>query len=162
MRKALLTGFVIVTFVIYSLHQRHDGSGGVVIKPSSAAAGQTATATPSAGSSTSSSGGGNAGNQTSTAAAYKDGQYTGSVADAYYGYIQVLAVISGGKLTDVQFLQHPSDRSTSVEINSQAMPYLKQEALQAQSANVNIVSGATDTSQAFIQSLASALNSAKA
>ena len=92
---------------------------------------------------------------------YKDGSYTGSVADAYFGNLQVSTTITGGKITDVVFLQYPSDRSTSREINSQAMPYLKAEAIQAQSANVNIVSGATQSSQAFKQSLASALSQAK-
>jgi uncharacterized protein with FMN-binding domain len=91
----------------------------------------------------------------------KDGQYTGNAADAFYGYIQVKAIINGGKITDVQFLRYPNDRSTSIAINKQAMPYLKQEAVQAQSAQVNIVSGATDTSQAFIQSMASALSQAQ-
>ncbi len=62
----------------------------------------------------------------------------------------------------MQFLQYPDTHSTSVYINQQAMPYLQQEAIQAQSANVNIVSGATDTSIAFQQSLASALAQAKA
>ncbi len=91
---------------------------------------------------------------------YKDGTYTGSVADAYYGPMQVAVVIQGGKITDVQFLQYPSDRSTSIAINSQAMPYLKAEAIQAQSAQVDIVSGATQSSQAFVQSLSSALSQA--
>src|SRR6185437_2894640 len=77
---------------------------------------------------------------------YKDGEYTGQAADAFYGNIQVKAVIQGGKITDVQFLQYPSDRSTSIQINQQAMPYLKQEAIQVQSAQVDIVSGATDSS----------------
>ena len=92
---------------------------------------------------------------------YVDGSYTGSVADAYYGNVQVQAVVSGGKITDVQFLQYPNTHSTSVYINSQAMPFLKQEAIQSQSANVSIVSGATDTSMAFQQSLAAALAQAK-
>lgn len=92
---------------------------------------------------------------------YKDGSYTGSVADAYYGNIQVKAVITGGKLTDVLFLQYPHDRGTSVEINTQAMPYLKSEAIQIQSGNVNIVSGATDSSIAFRESMSSALVQAK-
>jgi len=92
---------------------------------------------------------------------YKDGQYTGPSVDAFYGFVQVQATVSGGKLVDVQFLSYPSDRQNSIQINSQAMPYLTQEAIAAQSANVNIVSGATDTSQAFIQSLASALSQAK-
>ncbi len=93
---------------------------------------------------------------------YVDGNYTGSVADAYYGYVQVQAVIQGGKIADVRFLQYPNSHSTSVYINSQAMPYLTQEAIQAQSANINGVSGATATSQAFAQSLSSALAKAKA
>jgi len=88
---------------------------------------------------------------------YKDGTYTGDVADAFYGNIQVQAVVSGGKLTDIVFLQYPNDRQTSIEINSQAMPFLKSEAIAAQSAIVDGVSGATDSSRAFIQSLGSAL-----
>lgn len=92
---------------------------------------------------------------------YKDGIYMGIVADAYYGNIQVQSVITGGKITDVIFLQHPSDNRTSESINSQAMPLLKQEALQKQSASVDGVSGASDSSQAFQQSLASALAQAK-
>ena len=93
---------------------------------------------------------------------YADGTYTGGAADAYYGTVQVEAVIQGGKLADVKFLQYPNTHSTSVFINEQAMPYLTQEAVAAQSANVNIISGATFTSQAFQQSLASALSQAKA
>ncbi len=92
---------------------------------------------------------------------YRDGTYTGDPADAYYGIIQVAAVVSGGKIVDVQFLQYPNDRQTSIEVNTQAMPYLKAEAIQAQNANVDIVSGATDSSYAFRQSLASALNRAR-
>ncbi len=91
---------------------------------------------------------------------YKDGTYTGSVADAFYGNIQVKVVISGGKITDVIFLQYPNDRNTSIEINTQAMPLLKQEAIQAQSAQVDGVSGATASSDAFIQSLGDALKQA--
>ena len=99
--------------------------------------------------------------QNQTNVSYKNGSYTGSVADAIYGNVEVQATISGGKLTDVTFLQYPSDRTTSVGINSQAMPYLKQEAIAAQSAQVNIISGATATSQAFAQSLTSALAQAQ-
>lgn len=93
--------------------------------------------------------------------AYRDGSYTGSITDAYYGNVQVRAVISGGKITDVQFLDYPQDRNTSREISVQAMPVLASEAIQAQSATVDIVSGATQTSEAFRISLASALAKAK-
>jgi uncharacterized protein with FMN-binding domain len=93
---------------------------------------------------------------------YKNGTYTGPSVNVYYGYVQVQAVITNGKLADVQFLSYPSDRSTSVRINRVAMPILSQEAIQAQSASVDGVSGATDTSQGFIQSLGNALSQAKA
>lgn len=99
-------------------------------------------------------------NSSGSAVTYKDGTYTGSLQDAYYGSVQVQAVIAGGKITDVVFLQYPSDNSTSQYINSQAMPILKQQALQAQSASVSGVSGASATSPAFQSSLASALTAA--
>jgi uncharacterized protein with FMN-binding domain len=56
---------------------------------------------------------------------------------------------------------YPDHTDRSVFINSQAGPYLKQETLQAQSANVQLISGATDTSQAFVQSLQAAILQAK-
>jgi uncharacterized protein with FMN-binding domain len=96
-----------------------------------------------------------------TISGYKNGTFIGDVVDAFYGNIQVQAVVQNGKITDVQFLQYPKDRSTSVKINQQAMPILTSEAIQVQSANVNIVSGATYSSQAFAQSLQSALVKAK-
>ncbi|HVW71895.1 MAG TPA: FMN-binding protein [Candidatus Paceibacterota bacterium] len=99
---------------------------------------------------------------TGTTGQYADGSYTGTAANAYYGYVQVKAVISGGKLTAVDILQYPNDRSTSRYINSQALPYLEQEAIAAQSANINTISGASDTSAAFKESLSAALAQAHA
>jgi uncharacterized protein with FMN-binding domain len=157
MKKALLSGFVILCFALYSFHQRHDGSGLVVRPPVATPAQSTPSSTNNSGSVSTN----NSGSSSTSSATYKDGRYTGTTADAFYGYVQVLAIISSGRLTDVQFLQHPSDNPNSVAINDQAMPYLKQEAVQAQSANVNIISGATDTSQAFIESLSSALRQAR-
>lgn len=152
MKKIIIGAFVLGIFVIYSLHQRSEGSAAVVAsKPTTQS---TTQAMPSSAATTATS--------TSDSVTYKDGQYTGTAADAYYGNIQVQATVQGGKLTDVQFLQYPSEQHNSVEINSQAMPLLKQEAIQAQSAHVNTITGATDTSQAFVQSLSAALMAAKA
>lgn len=92
---------------------------------------------------------------------YRNGQYTGPVADAYYGNVQVKVIISNGKISDVQFLDYPQDRNNSIRINTRAMPLLTSEAIQIQSADVNGVSGATATSGAFRQSLAGALALAK-
>jgi len=95
-----------------------------------------------------------------SSAQYKDGSFTGSSEDAYYGNIQVKVIISNGKITDVIFLDYPQDNRTSLSINSQAQPMLKAEAISAQSANVDIISGASYTSMAFQKSLASALSQA--
>jgi uncharacterized protein with FMN-binding domain len=77
-----------------------------------------------------------------------------------YGDVQVNIVVSGGRIVDVQAPQLPSDRSRSVRISNYAGPQLRQEALQAQSANIDTVSGATYTSDGYAQSLQSALDRA--
>ncbi len=91
---------------------------------------------------------------------YADGTYNGPVVDAYYGLVQIQAIVQGNRLARIRVLQYPSDRRTSVFINRQALPMLRDEVIQAQSANVDIISGATLTSRAFIRSLGSALNQA--
>ncbi|MGH7193096.1 MAG: FMN-binding protein [Candidatus Saccharimonadales bacterium] len=159
MKKVALSAFVIVSFLLYSLGIRNSYSSLLVSpKTSTAGGGTTGQSGPTASSSGSSPG--STGSASSSSAKYKDGTYTGSVADAFYGNIQVQATIQGGKITGVKFLQYPNDRPNSVAINQQAMPYLQQEAIQAQSANVDGVSGATDTSIAFKQSLSAALSQA--
>ncbi len=92
--------------------------------------------------------------------AYKDGAYIGDVANAFFGNVEVQVSIKSGKIADVTFLQYPNDRSYSRSVSNKAMPILTREAIQAQSSNVDIVSGATQTSQAFQESLASALSKA--
>jgi len=91
---------------------------------------------------------------------YHDGTFKGTDANAYYGHVQVEAVIKGGQITAINVLDYPSDRRTSRYINGQALPALEQEAIQAQSANIDGVSGATLTSEAFAQSLDAALSAA--
>src|SRR6478609_3168740 len=76
----------------------------------------------------------------------KDGTFTGSAADTPYGTVQIAVVISGGKISDVNFLQMPSDQGHSREVTAYAEPLLKQNTISAQSANIQFVSGATDTS----------------
>ena len=159
MKRFLLSVIVIGSFILFSLYFRLTGqSAAVPISPN-----PSGNPNPTAPSATNAP---QITNPPSTvtpipASGFKDGSFSGDVADAYYGNIQVQTVIQGGKIADIQFLQYPNDRSHSIQINQYAMPILKSEAIQAQNANVNIVSGATDSSQAFIQSLQSALNKAK-
>jgi uncharacterized protein with FMN-binding domain len=160
MKKILLSAFVIIVFIGYAIHQRTDSGNAQVTPPSSLKSSSSSSSSTSSSNSTSPSSGSSP--TTTTSGGYKDGSYTGDSVDAYYGYVQVKATISRGKITDVQFLDYPQDRSTSRMINSQAMPYLQQEAIQAQNAQVDTISGASATSGAFIQSLQSALDKAKA
>jgi hypothetical protein len=83
----------------------------------------------------------------------------GPVVSTDYGDVQVRVTLQGSRIVDVQALQLPSDRSRSVRISQEAGPILRQEALQAQSANIDLVSGASYTSQGYAQSLQGALDS---
>ncbi len=94
-------------------------------------------------------------------APYKDGVYTGDPVEILWGIVQVKAVIQGGRIADVQFLQMPFDRARSVEITDLAEPLLKSEAIKAQSAQVDLVTSATITSVGFRAALGSALAKAK-
>jgi len=88
------------------------------------------------------------------------GTFTGSDVPNRFGDVQVRIVITNGRITDVQALQLPSDRATSAYISQQVGPWLRTEALQAQSAKIDIISGATYTSESYAQSLESALQQA--
>ncbi len=92
-----------------------------------------------------------------TQSGYKDGQYTGTVATSVYGDVQVKAVIFGGKITDIVMLKTPTGGGHTAELVASSFPILKSEAIAAQSAQVDVVSGATQNSEGFMQSLASAL-----
>lgn len=157
MKKLGLSLFIILLFVAYSFQQRTDteaSSNVAAINPLMSNT-ETTSTTNASGSTPSSS------TTQQSSSTYKDGTYTGSRADAVYGFIQVKATISGGKISNVTFLEYPNDHHESVQINQRAMPFLKQEAIQSQSAQVDGVSGATDTSIAFVESLTTALNKAK-
>lgn len=164
MKKFMVAVLIIGAFVLYSITYNHAAPMAVLPNGSNSSSNSSsasdssggsssgsATATPTTGGATGTSG-----------SLYKDGSYTGSPADAQWGLIQVKAIIKSGKITDVQFLQYPNERNRSVEINNYADPQLTSEAIQAQSATVDVVSGATDSSDAFMQSLSDALSQAKA
>jgi uncharacterized protein with FMN-binding domain len=147
LKKFILAIVVVVAFIGYAVYQKFgwnfgedDGEEGRLIttnKPSMPNVPLTPT--------------------TTSVGKYKDGVYTGVSYPNNYGNVQVEVTVSNGKITAVKFLDHPQSRETSIQINVQAMPMLEQEAIAAQSAQVDGVSGASETSRAFIQSLSSAL-----
>ena len=86
--------------------------------------------------------------------------YTGGVADTQWGPVQVRITVRGGKVTRAQAVQYPQGTSTDAQINSYALPLLDQEVVQKQSASIDTVSGATVTSDGYLQSLQSAIDQA--
>jgi uncharacterized protein with FMN-binding domain len=141
MKKNIVAVVVIVAFVGYLVYERN------------AAAPTPLPSMTTTGNNTTTSG--------NSATLYKDGEYIGPVTDAFYGPLQVKAVISGGKIVDVVALKYPDDRAESINVSAMSLPVLKSEAIAIQSAKVNIVSGATQTAEAYQKSLAAALAEAK-
>ncbi|MCB9450598.1 MAG: FMN-binding protein [Anaerolineaceae bacterium] len=93
-----------------------------------------------------------------TDAAYYDGQYYGDIITAgRWGQMQVVAVIENGELVDVLIADYPRSTYQSDIITRNALPTLISEAIEAQDSDIDMVSRATDSSRAFIQSLDSAL-----
>ena len=95
-----------------------------------------------------------------TAGSSAGSQVTGSVAQTRWGPVQVRISVAAATITDVAVVEYPSGNSRDDEINGYALPILIQETLQAQSADVDMVSGATITSAGYQQSLQSALDQA--
>jgi uncharacterized protein with FMN-binding domain len=87
---------------------------------------------------------------------------TGQAVSTAYGPMQVQATLTGGRLTRVTVLQETNTGARSQQIDAVAVPELNREALTAQSARIDAVSGASYTSSGYIQSLQSALDQARA
>jgi uncharacterized protein with FMN-binding domain len=88
------------------------------------------------------------------------GTFTGTAVQTRFGTVQVAVIIQGGTISDVTTVQLSSRDGRSASINSRAVPVLRSEVLQAQSANVQNVSGATYTSTGYLTSLQAALDAA--
>jgi uncharacterized protein with FMN-binding domain len=141
---AALLGTLTALVLLFSYHTSLDSSAST---PTAATAPQTP---GSDSSSSSSSGSSSSGAKT----------YTGEVADTRWGPVQVEITVTNDKITVARTTQVPSDNPRDQEINSYAVPVLNQEAVQAQSAQIDAVSGATVTSDGYIQSLQSAIDQA--
>ncbi|WP_461240578.1 FMN-binding protein [Paucilactobacillus sp. N302-9] len=98
---------------------------------------------------------------TTSSTTYKDGTYTGKATTTKWGDVQVQTTIKNGKITAVNVLEYPNDNGHDKEINSQALPVYKAEAIKAQSAKIDSVSGASETYKGFTGSLQDALTQAE-
>jgi uncharacterized protein with FMN-binding domain len=85
---------------------------------------------------------------------------TGDTAQTRWGPVQVQLTVQGGTITDVSVVQYPNGNRRDQEINANALPILVKETLSAQNANIDMVTGATVTSDGYLTSLQSALDQA--
>jgi uncharacterized protein with FMN-binding domain len=156
--KSRLASIVIATLGVLGLLASFHTSPGTSSRAAGAAGKGTArppaTAPPPQGGTPSTSGAASPGTSTGPQTV------NGDTVSTRYGNVQVRVAVSGGRMVDVQALQLPNDRNRSVRISASAGPQLRSEALQAQSASINTVSGATYTSDGYAQSLQSALDRA--
>jgi uncharacterized protein with FMN-binding domain len=89
-----------------------------------------------------------------------DRSYRGEPAQTRWGPVQVAVTVSGGRITEVEVLAHPTGNRRSDDINAYALPILRKDTLRVQSADVDTVSGATVTSTGYRQSLQAAIDAA--
>lgn len=123
----------------------------------SGASGSTSSGTSSSGSTTSSG----TSSAATTSSGLTDGTYTGASTNTRYGPVQVQVTVTSGRIADVQVIDYPSSNGRDKQINQSAIPRLISETVQAQSAQIDMVSGATYTSHGYITSLQSAIDQAQ-
>ena len=165
MRRITLWGLSTLTTLVllFSYHTSTSSRSAAATGPGIAQAAPNPSSTPGAttptpDSSSSSSSGSSSSSSSSSSSAART--YAGDAVGTQYGDVQVQITVAGGKITAAQVLQVPWNDRRDQEINSYAVPVLNSEVVQAQSANIDMVSGATYTSDGYIQSLQSAIDQA--
>ena len=161
MRRVILaivsTVVGLVLLLTFKTHST-SGTGSPPAAIGTPSAGGASGASGSGGGSDAGGGTGTAGGGTGTAGATT---VTGAAASTIYGPVQVQIMVKGGKVTAAKAVEYPQDTPRDSQINAFAIPVLDREAASVGSAAIDMVSGATYTSQGYITSLQSALDQAK-
>jgi uncharacterized protein with FMN-binding domain len=138
-----LMSTVTVLVLVFGYHTSTSSTAG-------AQGGDSSVAAPVTGTTGSGTGGSAAGSTT----------VTGDAADTRWGPVQVRVSVANGAITAVDVVEYPTGNGKDRQINARALPVLVQETLDAQSADIDMVSGATVTSEGYVESLQSALDQA--
>jgi uncharacterized protein with FMN-binding domain len=153
-------GTASVVVLLFGYHTSTSGPQATAPPISGGSVSSTPTPSPAAGAGSGGDGSDNSNTPTPTPSS-SSSTVTGDVASTQWGPVQVQLTLQGGKITDVSVLQYPNGNHRDAEINDYALPILIDETKQAQSAQIDMVSGATVTSDGYIRSLQSALDQAK-
>jgi uncharacterized protein with FMN-binding domain len=148
-----LASTVAIVVLLFGYHTSTDKTSSAAT--ASSTSGSTASGGSQPSSSPTSSSSGSNGDGSS-----KIATYTGSVAQTRWGPVQTKIAVQSGKITKVTVLQQPNGNQKDAEINSYALPILIDETVQTQSADIDMVSGATVTSEGYAESLQGALDEA--
>ena len=154
-----LASTVTIVVLLFGYHTSTNKTSAAAVTSSASSPATTSSSEPSSSSSSPSSSPSSS-SSTSSSNSTKTKTYTGSVAQTRWGPVQVQITVQGGKITKVTVLQQPNGNHKDAEINSYALPILVQDTLNAQSAQIDMVSGATVTSDGYLTSLQSALDQA--
>ncbi|HWI34213.1 MAG TPA: FMN-binding protein [Lapillicoccus sp.] len=141
--------------LLFSYHTSRNEASTAVVGPGSSGGSASAS-----GSSSDASSGQSSGSSNGSADSAASGTYTGDSVMTRWGAVQVEITVSDGKITAAEAVEYPQANARDRQINAYALPVLAQEATQAQSADIDAVSGATVTSDGYIQSLQSAIDQA--
>ena len=159
MRRIVLWGLSTLSALVALLGYHTSTSSVMATAPGVAFSGslraQATTGSGSSGGAPESGSSSGSGSASTTAS-----QVAGDTVQTRYGPVQVQVAVSGSTITDVAVLQYPDGDGRSVQINQYALPQLINETLDAQGSGISMVSGATYTSQGYLQSLQSALDQA--
>ena len=163
---AALMGTISGLVLLFSYHTS-TGTQAATVAATSTEDGQSATTTPNAGESEASSSSGGAtesssesSTSTSSTAGSVSGTFTGAAVETRYGAVQVEITVENGVITSSEAIQFPNRDRHDQQINAYAVPVLNSEAVDAQSADIDSVSGATFTSVGYARSLQSAIDEA--
>lgn len=151
--ESTVTQLSATTSLVQPLAGAAPSSGGTGTEGTSGTAGAAPSSSPSSSDTS--------GSSPAATTGLTDGTYTGTAVSTRYGTVQVQVTISGGTFGDVTALHLTDEDGRSVQISARAAPVLAQEAVAAQSASIDTVSGATYTSDGYLQSLQSALDQAR-
>jgi uncharacterized protein with FMN-binding domain len=167
MRRAIVTSAATAAGVVLLLSLKpHQTAGPAPVI--SSGAGSSGSDSGSASTSESGSGSGSTGASSAPSAAPAPAssggttrKVSGDTVNTRYGPVQVQVTLAGSRITSVDVVKYPNEERRDREINSSALPVLNQEAISAQNAQIDVVSGATYTSDGYVRSLQSALDRAK-
>ena len=146
--------------LLFSYHTSRNEGSIAVAGPASSGGGSASSSGTSSGSSIGSSSGSSNGSSNGSGGSTASGTYTGNSVMTRWGAVQVQITVADGKITAAEAVEYPQANPRDRQINAYALPVLAQEATQAQSADIDAVSGATVTSDGYVQSLQSAIDQA--